>query len=85
MNIDEEDDPRETVSVRGLRNRERRVSVLGTGAELGHRVTGGPHEVPGVAWLGAPAAGDADAGEYATVLAVELDGEPDLYRGTGRS
>ncbi|WBO68036.1 alpha-L-fucosidase [Streptomyces camelliae] len=77
------DTPRETVSVRGLRNRVRRVSVLGTGAELGHRVTGGLADVPGVTWLDAPAARDVD--EYATVLAVELDGELDLYRGTGRA
>ncbi len=77
------DTPRETVSVRGLRNRVRRVSVLGTGAELGHRVSGGLHDVPGMTWLDAPAARDVD--EYATVLAVELDGELGLYRGTGRA
>lgn len=76
------DAPRETVSVRGLRNRVRRVSVVGTGAELGHRVTGGLHDVPGVLWIDAPAAADTDP--YATVLAVELDGELDLYRGAGR-
>ncbi|GGJ06491.1 glycosyl hydrolase [Streptomyces brasiliensis] len=76
------DAPRETVSVRGLRNRIRRVSVVGTGTELGHRVTGGLHEVPGVTWLEAPGPDDVD--EYATVLALELDGELDLYRGTGR-
>ncbi|MFF3873631.1 alpha-L-fucosidase [Streptomyces sp. NPDC001978] len=76
------DAPRETVSVRGLRNRIRRVTVVGTGAELGHHVTGGLHEVPGVTWLGAPGPDDVDA--YATVLALELDGELDLYRGTGR-
>ncbi|MEU3980818.1 alpha-L-fucosidase [Streptomyces sp. NPDC026672] len=76
------DAPRETVSVRGLRNRIRRVTVLGTGRELGHRVTGGLHEVPGVTWIDAPPPSDVDA--YATVLAVDLDGELDLYRGTGR-
>lgn len=76
------DAPRETVSVRGLRSGVRRVTVAGTGAELGHRVTGGLHEVPGVLWIDAPAAADIDP--HATVLAVELDGELDLYRGTGR-
>ncbi|MFD7094208.1 alpha-L-fucosidase [Streptomyces xanthophaeus] len=76
------DPPREAVSLRGLRNRVRRVSVLGTGAELGHRVTGGLGEVPGVLWIDAPAPGDVD--EQATVLAVELDGRLDLYRGPGR-
>ncbi|ANS63053.1 glycosyl hydrolase [Streptomyces lincolnensis] len=76
------DPPRETLSVRGLRNRIRRVTVLGTGTEVGHRVTGGLHDVPGVTWIEAP--GPKDVDEYATVLAVELDGELDLYRGTGR-
>jgi alpha-L-fucosidase len=77
------DPPREAVSVRGLRNRVRRVTVLGTGAELGHQVEGGLHEVPGVTWIDAPTTADVD--EHATVLAVELDGELDLYRGTGRT
>ncbi|MCD7441039.1 alpha-L-fucosidase [Streptomyces lincolnensis] len=76
------DPPRETLSVRGLRNRIRRVTVLGTGTEVGHRVSGGLHDVPGVTWIDAP--GPKDVDEYATVLAVELDGELDLYRGTGR-
>jgi alpha-L-fucosidase len=76
------DAPRETVSVRGMRNTVRRVTVVGTGAELGHQVTGGLHEVPGVLWIDAPAGADVDP--HATVLAVELDGELDLYRGTGR-
>ncbi|MGW6359671.1 alpha-L-fucosidase [Streptomyces sp. NPDC055092] len=76
------DAPRETVSVRGLRNKIRRVTVLGTGTELGHTVTGGLGEVPGVTWIDAPGAADLD--EHATVLAVELEGELDLYRGTGR-
>ncbi|MCT4351819.1 alpha-L-fucosidase [Streptomyces sp. Je 1-79] len=77
------DAPREAVSLRGLRNKVERVTVLGTGAELAHRVTGGLHDVPGVLWIDAPEGADVD--ESATVLAVELDGELDLYRGTGRS
>lgn len=61
----------------------KRVRVVGTGAERAHRVTGGLHDVPGVLWIDAPAAADADP--LTTVLAVELDGELELYRGTGRS
>ncbi|MFG3367674.1 alpha-L-fucosidase [Streptomyces sp. NPDC048156] len=76
------DAPREAVSVRGLRNTVKRVTVLGTDRELGHHVTGGLGEVPGVTWIDAPDAADID--DQATVLAVELDGELDLYRGTGR-
>ena len=76
------DAPRDNVSLRGLRNEVKRVTVLGTGTELGHHVTGGLDAVPGVTWIDAPSAADLD--EYATVLAVELEGELDLYRGTGR-
>ncbi|MCX4782459.1 alpha-L-fucosidase [Streptomyces sp. NBC_01264] len=74
--------PHETVSLRGLRTSVKRVTVLGHGAELGHRVTGGLGDVPGVLWIDAPAAALVDP--YATVLAVALDGELDLYRGKGR-
>ncbi|MFD5786331.1 alpha-L-fucosidase [Streptomyces sp. NPDC127037] len=77
------DPPRENVGVRGLHNRIRRVSVVGSGAEVAHRVVGGHGRIPGVLWIDAPAAADVD--EFATVLAVELDGELDLYRGAGRS
>jgi alpha-L-fucosidase len=60
----------------------RRVTVLGSGAELAHRVVGGLREAVGVLWTDPPA--DSDVDPYATVLAVELDGEPELYRGSGR-
>lgn len=75
------DPPRETVSVRGLRTPVKRVSVLGTGTELAHRVVGGLHDVPGVLWIDAPLTRDVDA--EATVLTLELDGELDLYEGAG--
>ncbi|CAM5345299.1 hypothetical protein GCM10010345_74620 [Streptomyces canarius] len=55
-----------------------RVTVLGTGTELRHRVIGGLHEAVGVLWIDPPAASDLDP--HATVLAVELDGELKLYR-----
>ncbi|GAA4672913.1 alpha-L-fucosidase [Phytohabitans rumicis] len=74
------DRPIEYVAVKGLRTKVRGVSVLGTGAALGHRVVGGfGDDVPGVLYIDAP----AEVDEYATVLAVELDGVLDLYRGAG--
>ncbi|MFG2966630.1 alpha-L-fucosidase [Streptomyces sp. NPDC048288] len=76
------DAPRAEIGVRGLATKVNRVTVLGTGTELGHRVVGGLHEAVGVLWIDPPAAADLDP--YATVLAVELDGELELYRGSGR-
>jgi alpha-L-fucosidase len=77
------DAPRETVALRGLRNDVKRVTVLGTGQELAHQVTGGFGDVPGMRWIAAPPPSALDPN--ATVLAVELDGELDLYRGTGHT
>lgn len=74
--------PHETVSVRGLRTPVKRVTVLGSSDVLAHRGTGGLGDVPGVLWIDAPTGSQIDA--HATVLAVELDGELDLYRGKGR-
>ncbi|MET7648261.1 alpha-L-fucosidase [Streptomyces sp. NPDC005426] len=78
------DAPREFIAVRGLLNSVRRVTVLGTGTELAHQFIGGfpQHGIPGVLHIHAPATTDQD--EYATVIAVELDRELDLYRGTGQ-
>ncbi|WP_067478712.1 alpha-L-fucosidase [Actinomadura hibisca] len=75
------DVPREFVAVRGIRNAVRVARVLGSGRELAHRTVGGFQEVPGVLYLDAP--GEADLDPYATVIAVELDGELDLYTGAG--
>ncbi|WP_432066216.1 alpha-L-fucosidase [Streptomyces sp. C10-9-1] len=77
------DAPREFIAVRGLRNGIRRVFVVGTGTELDHRTVGGfpQHGVPGVLYIDAPDAREQD--EYATVVAVELGGELELYQGAG--
>lgn len=77
------DAPRETVSVRGLRTPVRRVTVLGTGTELSHHVTGGLHDVPGVLWIDAPPASAVDP--HATVLALDLAAPLSLYTGAGRA
>ncbi|GIG62979.1 glycosyl hydrolase [Longispora fulva] len=77
------DSPREVIGVRGLRSPVTRVRVVGHDTELRHTVTGGLHDVPGVLWIDAPAADQLD--DTATVIAVELEGELDLYRGTGRT
>ncbi|MFE9566354.1 alpha-L-fucosidase [Streptomyces sp. NPDC006487] len=75
------DTPRFFTELRGLRNAVKTASVLGTGEALGHRGVGGfpSRGVPGVVRIDAPVLRDP----YATVIALELDGEIDLYRGAG--
>jgi alpha-L-fucosidase len=75
------DRPAEYLSVRGLRSGITRATVAGTGAELPVRSGAGLGEVPGMRYIGI-GAGQLD--EYATVVALELDGELELYRGSGR-
>ena len=76
------DRPVEYVAVRGLRSKIRRATVVATGRELPVRASGGLGEVPGISYVTVT---DADLDPYATVIAVELDGELDLYRGAGRA
>jgi alpha-L-fucosidase len=75
------DRPVEYVAVRGLLNPVRRAYVVSTGASLAVRAVGGMAEVPGIAYV---SVAGAELDEYATVIALELDGELDLYRGAGR-
>lgn len=76
------DRPYDEVALKGIRNTVKRVSVLGTGQELKHRILGGAPwaHLPGVLWIEVPeSALDADA----TVLKIELDSPLDLYSGAG--
>jgi alpha-L-fucosidase len=75
------DPPTEFVAVRGLVNEVKSVSVLGTGEILGHRRVGGFKHVPGVLYIDPP----SSPGEHITVLALELDGAIELYRGAGHA
>lgn len=75
------DRPAEYVAVRGLRSKIRRAAVVATGRELPVQATGGLGEVPGISYV---AITDIDLDPCATVIALELDGELDLYRGQGR-
>jgi len=74
------DPPREFVAVRGLAGQVRRACVVSTGVELAHRRIGGMDPVPGVLVIDAP----SDVDPYATVIALELDRELEVYRGRGR-
>lgn len=76
------DRPAEYVAVRGLRSKIRRATVVATGRELPVQAMGGMAEVPGISYV---AVTGADLDPYATVIALELDGELALYRGSGRA
>lgn len=78
------DRPWENVAVNGIQNAVRRVTVVGSGRELGHRKIGGAPwlKLPGVLWIDVP---EAALDPYATVLKVELNDPIDLYRGAGQA
>jgi alpha-L-fucosidase len=75
------DRPAEYLTVRGLTSKVRRATLVGSGEELPVRAVGGMAEVPGIRYIGIER---AQLDEHATVVALELDGELDLYRGSGR-
>jgi alpha-L-fucosidase len=71
------DRPNEYVVLRGVRNAVRSARVLGTGTDVRHERVGGLGEVPGWEYLYVT---DDQLDPLCTVVALELDGELDLYR-----
>ncbi|MER5955507.1 alpha-L-fucosidase [Streptomyces sp. NPDC001893] len=71
------DRPNEYVVLRGVRNTVRSARVLGTGTDVRHERVGGLGEVPGWEYLYID---DDQLDPLCTVVALELDGELDLYR-----
>jgi alpha-L-fucosidase len=68
--------------VKGLINNIRKISVVGKGQALTHKIVGkiSWSAVPGLVYIDVPA---TVQDKYMTVLAVELDGPVKLYRGKG--
>ncbi|MDX1931238.1 MAG: alpha-L-fucosidase [Capsulimonadales bacterium] len=73
---------RNSLSVKGIRNAVRSVSVVGSRQSLGFRTIGGASwaGIPGVLWIDLP---PSALDRNATVLRVELEGPLDLFRGEG--
>ncbi|RVU22986.1 alpha-L-fucosidase [Streptomyces antnestii] len=71
------DRPNEYVVLRGVRNAVLSARILGTGADVRHERVGGLGEVPGWEYLYVT---DDQLDPLCTVIALELDGELDLYR-----
>ena len=75
--------PNESVEIKGLKSRVKRVRVVGDGRELDYNLYNDISwsEVPGVYYINVP---DDACDERITVLAVELDEPIKLYRGSGQ-
>jgi alpha-L-fucosidase len=78
------DRPWDSISVKGLHNNIRKITVLSSGKELPFRKIGGAPwmNIPGVLWIDLD---EKDMDPNCTVIKVELDGPLDLYRGAGHA
>ena len=78
------DRPWDEFAIKGIRNDVKRVSVVGSGAELSFRKIGGASwaGIPGVLWAEVP---ESALDPNGTVLKIELDGPLDLYTGAGHA
>lgn len=78
------DPPQDEIAVKGLLNGVTRVTALGSGQELAHRMIGGApwNNVPGMLWIEVQ---EEACDPLATVLVVELDAPLRLYRGSGHA
>lgn len=76
------DTPQESVCLKGLSTKIKRISVLHSGKELTHVVHGGVpwFNIPGTTWINIT---PEDAHEHITVIKVELEDEIDMYGGSG--
>ncbi len=78
------DIPKEDIVIKGIRNKVKKVRLLGTGDSLTFRRNGGAPwlNIPGVLLVSIPA---DKLDENVTVIAIDLDTPLDLYRGDGTS
>lgn len=76
------DDPKESICLKGLSNRIKSITVLHSGKALSHDIHGGVpwFDIPGTTWIYMK---PEDAHEHVTVLKLELEGELDMYGGSG--
>ena len=73
------DRPYEDIMVKGIRNKIRKITAVGSGIELKYKKIGGAPwvKIPGILWIDVP---EEVIDQDCTVIKVELEGEPDLYR-----
>jgi alpha-L-fucosidase len=78
------DSPRGELSVKGIRNKIKSIRVVGddSGDELKYRRSGGASwlNIPGILMIDLPV---EKLDKYVTVIAIDLEGKPDIYHGSG--
>lgn len=77
------DKPDECICLKGLCNKIKKITMLGSQKELRHQITGGApwFEIPGTTWIFMD---KEDMDKYATVIKIELEDEIRLYNGEGQ-
>lgn len=78
------DRPCEDIEVKGLRNKIKKITALGSNIELTHVTYGGApwHNIPGILWVSVP---EKAIDKECTVIKIELEEEIDLYRESGHA
>ena len=77
-----QDTPKESICLKGLCNKVKKISVLHSGKELTYDIHGGVpgFHIPGTMWIDLTA---DECHEYVTVIKVEVEGKVDLFGGKG--
>lgn len=72
------------IAVKGIRNKIKKASVVGSSLELNYKKIGGAPwlNIPGILWIDVP---ESAIDNNCTVIKIELEEELDLYRGTGQN
>ncbi|AKD05683.1 alpha-L-fucosidase [Pontibacter korlensis] len=78
------DIPRDKIYLKGVRNKIKQIRVVGQEGNIAYTRNGGAHwvNIPGVLLIDVP---QNMLDEYTTVIAVELEGELDLYHAAGEA
>lgn len=76
------DTPKDSVCLKGLIPKIKKISVLHSGKEVSHEIHGGAPwlGIPGTTWIDLK---PEDCHEYVTVLKVELEDKVEMYGGSG--
>lgn len=76
------DTPQESICLKGLCNKIKKITVLHTGKQLNYKIHGGVpwFDIPGTTWI---EINEKDAHEHITVIKVEIEDKVNMYGGSG--